>query len=275
MQGVVLLDGGRPSLVHAEEWTQLLLLCAECWLLRLAAGRSKRRAEFGPDGEVVGKEVVSPTALQTDRPFRCLFLGLGAAIVPRTLHELRPQLTSVCVEVLEEVRRAAVACCGFAPSESCVAVVDDALRHLEREEASSVPAAEVVVVDCFTPDGLAPAVADGRLLRALSSRLKADGLCIVNTTWGVDGTAHGQTAARLAHVLREEFEHVYAVEAATCRNILLLCHHCEPLDADEWRRHLAAAGRRAGALCPDVRADAIVVQRVSDMAVLPPLQTPK
>jgi len=120
----------------------------------------------------------------------------------------------------------------------------------------------VIVCDCFGSAGLAPAVSEGSLLRQLDSCLSPSGLCVVNTVWGGASGARGEVASRLAAVLAERFDAVYAIET-TRRNIILLAHQGEPCGDVQWRAMLAPTlcVHRAGAMCPDVAANRLPIQR--------------
>ena len=292
VQGVAFVDDGTASLRHVEEWTQLIAAYASGWLLE--------RPHEQP---------------------RALFLGLGAAVVPRSLLALHPAISVVCVELYPEVIEAAQRFFGLDLSSGrCTAIVADAARFVE----GCCEAYDVIVVDLFTDEGLAPGVSEVRpsrqkrrpllrprplasyqtedfrsashlvpcsptllsnllpslhassarlprwqLLGHLPACLRADGLCIINTTWGLDSTGRAETATRLASELAASppqqqqpssptppppppLNAFYFVEAHSCRNVLLLCHRGDALHDETWRALLGRSLPHATEICPDV-----------------------
>jgi spermidine synthase len=219
------------ELTHAEEWTALIHVAADAWL---NGAHSDRRSQHA------------------------LCLGLGGGVIVRSLLALNPQLMLHCVELEREVLEVAQSWFGLILNERCSASVDDATHHLQR--AGSSPA-DVLIVDCFSADGLDAAVASGELARHVTARLAPAGLVAINTTWGIDGTARGETAHRLAHRLAAAVHGlcVYLLHASTCRNIIVCAHRGgRHLSEAEWRAMLAPALLRAASVCPQVALDGCV-----------------
>ena len=102
----------------------------------------------------------------------------------------------------------------------------------------------------------------GELLRNLAGLLSQGGLCVVNTTWGNDGTVRGETAHRLATHLSHGFDGVYVLEARSCRNVIARAHQGQTRDEAQWRAMAEAALLRASDVCPNVSAAQECVPRV-------------
>ena len=245
IQSIALVgEDGRATLTHAEEWTQLITVCADAWL--------RRSADAGASASGPAAGSAAPCAL---------LLGLGGAVIARSLHALHSSLSLHAVELEPEVLDASLGFFELRLDERCSASVADAALFV-KEHAShdagedvgkgvrlSTAAREkwdVIVVDCFTEMGLAPSVADGRLLRHLAGCLAPGGLCLINTTWS---TERGATAREVAARLSAHFDAVYLLEAGACRNVIVLCHQGGALDAAQWgwmfERVLPAS------MCPD------------------------
>ena len=122
---------------------------------------------------------------------------------------------------------------------------------------------DVVVVDCFTPDGVAPGVADGSMLSNMSKVLREGGLCIVNLHTAPGKAPHERNeaaAGRAMDSLAQSFSCVHRLEARSCRNVLALCHQGTPPAADEWHRMVKAVLEQGPETCPDITADDFVAQ---------------
>ena len=240
VQSIALVDGDwRAMLTHAEEWTQLITVFADAWL--------RRRAAMGAGS------VSEPSAL---------LLGVGGAVIARSLLALHASLSLHCVELEPEFLDASQRHFELRLDDRCSASVLDAALFVkgcvsqgtsvgDGKEMGGIAAGgrqwDVVVVDCFTEAGLAPSVADGQLLRHLAACLGPGGLCLINTTWS---TERGATAREVAAALTSHFGAVYLLEASTCRNVVVLCHQGSTLDAAQWRRILETA--LPTSMCPDV-----------------------
>ena len=266
-QGVALTDGaGGVMLRHAEEWTQLIAAYADGWL-------ALRSAECE----------------EPPKPPSALFLGLGAAIVPRTLLALHPRLEVHCVELYAEVIEAAHHYFGLPRHHPrCQTTTQDATEFLATthsakssdQRAQGCPQRrtyDIVVMDCFSESG--SNLADEKLLGELAPWVGERGLLLINTTWGIDATDRAATATKLADCLQSDptghrMEVQYLVEARGCRNVLVLSHRGAALDDDAWRRVLAASMARMAArdCCPFVAADAMAnrhcLPRRHDVSVL-------
>lgn len=169
IQSIVFVDAdGRAKLTQAEEWTQLLTVCADAWMQRLAP----------VDGT----------------PQRALLLGVGGGIVARSLLALNATVSLWLVELEQDVLEASQRFFGLMlDDERCTVRVLDASAFLEWHAAGAQQPFDVIVVDCFTDEGLAPGVADGGLLRHLPGCVAEGGLCVLNTTWS---GARGEDARR-------------------------------------------------------------------------------
>ena len=233
-------DSGRASLTQVEEWTQLITVIADCWL---------QQQLWPPAGQLESAE-----AQDAHESPRALFLGVGGAVVQRSLLALNATISIRSVEFEPEVLEAAQRHFGLTLTERCTATVADASSFVGRCEETY----DLIVVDCFTDEGLAPSVAGGALFRDLPPRLERGGLCLVNT-WSA---AHGEAARRLAASLCKTFDAVYLCECqcqnvplrggSTIPNVIVLCHQGEVRDAAAWRHALLAARPRAEAMCPDL-----------------------
>jgi len=221
VQGVAHVDD--PA--HVEEWTALIAVLADGWLL------AQEPIMHAP---------------------RALFFGLGAAVVPRTLQALHPSLAIELVDLHPEVVDAAQSYFGLQLGQSCKATVEDARDYALRRKADAATY-DVVVVDCFTDEGLASSVEE--LIEHLPALVAATGICIINTTWGQDKTRRGETASRLAARLAgstDQLDAIYLLEASSCRNVLVVCHRGCHYEDEDWRRLIELSLSRTGTLCPQV-----------------------
>mgnify|MGYP002214340628 CR=1 FL=1 len=174
------------------------------------------------------------------------------------LHALSPTLAIQCVELESEVLEVARKYFELATDgRLCTVNIADAHEFVGRA-ALTGDRFDIVIVDCFGGDGIAPAVSEGSLLRQLDSCLSPSGLCVVNTVWGGTSGARGEVASRLKAVLAERFDAVYEIETRSAsRNIILLAHQGEPCGDGQWRAMLTPmlCAQGAAAMCPDVTSD--------------------
>ncbi|KAL1523656.1 hypothetical protein AB1Y20_018591 [Prymnesium parvum] len=225
VQSVALLSNdGTTTSVHAEEWTQLIALCADAWL------RASSAASDAP------------------RVSRALFLGVGGGVIVRTLREMNDELKIHCVELEPEVLDASQRFFGLPDDDECTTEVRDAAEFVVNRSTCD-PLFDVIVVDCFTDEGLAPCVADGKLLRHLHDWLAENGVCLVNTTWS---RSRGDAARQVASRLRDSFDAVYLLEASSCKNVIVISHQGVVRSKTEWRRILECSLPHISSRCPHI-----------------------
>ena len=187
-----------------------------------------------------------------------LHCGIGGGIIPRVLHELT-SATSHCLEIEPEVLAAAQTHFGLQLDGRCTAGVADAAAHLSHRargiqcapEDGQSQRLDVIIVDCFTANGLAPAVAGGELFPHLASCLCEDGVCLLNHFAPSAAAERAETSTLMAQ-LCECFDAVYSLQVRSSQNVIAVCHHGPPRDAAAWAAQLAPTLERAASLCPDV-----------------------
>ena len=223
-QSIARLDNaGNATLVHAEEWTQLIVAVVDAWLCA-------RGDEF-------------------EKPRSALLLGVGGGVVARSLLALHAQdaLTVHCVDSEPAVIDAAHEHFSLPDNEQCTSEVAEASAFV----ASSDEAFDVVIIDCFAEDGLSPSVSEGRIFRGLE-RLPGEMLVVVNVTWSYPDDARSAPALRIAQQLQGGA--VALLEAETERNAIVLWQRgttCAPR-VDDWQGAIDKTRRRWDTMCPDV-----------------------
>ena len=225
-----------------EEWTQAMVACTYSW-----------------------------SALQTqthveDRLLpNVLMVGGGGGIIARALLS---KLHVHIVELEPVVLEVAQTHFGLHLGTQCSATFGDGATFLaQRADAVRAGTASrfgIVLIDCFTPDGVAPCVADGSICAPLADCVAPDGLAIVNLhrTAGTSSEDPSDEAWAAPHTvmsrLRERFDTVMSLSARTSRNVLALCHQGEPRSIDAWCAAVdAGLGLGAAAACPDVTGESL------------------
>ena len=232
---VCVSNAGELETALVEEWTQLIVALAYGWVAE--------RREIAAEGR------------------RALLLGCGGGVIARAL---LPLLAVHIVELEPEVFEAAQSHFGLKLGERCTSDVGCAVAWLERQVPLAARAFEIVIVDCFTADGLAGGVADGSMLARLADVVGDGGLCVVNLHTCPGKSLEERTeadweGARCAMSrLRARFACVYALPARSCQNVLAVCHQGATRSPTCWQA-LVEAGLRHGAAaaCPDIRSTAI------------------
>ena len=236
---VAVSNAGELETALVEEWTQLIVAVVHGWLAE--------HREIAAEGR------------------RALMLGCGGGVIARAL---LPLLAVHIVELEPEVLEAAESYFGLALGERCTSEIGDAVAWLEHHTRGPHQAFGVVIVDCFTADGLAGGVADGSMLARLADVVGDDGLCIVNlhTCPGKPLEARSESdwesARRAMSQLRARFACVYALPARSCQNVLAVCHQGAARSPAGWQA-LVDAGLHhhgAAAACTDIRSTTVAVE---------------
>ena len=204
--------------------------------------------------------VVISLAWLCDEAGSVLHCGVGGGIIPRALHE-HTLSRSQCIELEPEVLAAAQSHFGLpAQNDRFTASVGDAVACLGLlARGNAGPNGEprrfdVIIVDCFTADGLAPAVADGEILPHLSACLRPSGVCLLNL-FAPPTAAETIEEMPVIVELCKCFGAVYTLKVRSSQNVIAICHHGPPRDGTAWAAHLAPADARAVSLCPDVTSE--------------------
>ena len=159
-------------------------------------------------------------------------------------------------------------------------------RAHEQEVMQDISEAfDIIIVDCFTAEGMAAAVADGSLLVHLSGCMQRGGLCVLNLHALVgDGNrdekgdekdeieaeasaSHKRTAPpELLALLRRSFGEwpgmwrVDQLRPRSSQNLVVVCHQIPLRDSTNWRSLIGAALAQPdlAAACPDVGVQSFV-----------------
>lgn len=212
------------------------------------------------------------TAFDPDSP-RVLLLGLGGGSIARVLTAALPPAGRVhSLELEPEVITAAATYFGLELNEPrCTAEAGDCAEFLKerhrrvcKAETTSGGGGEtvgggastdvdedyrydVILLDAFTADGLAPSTRKNATLDAARGCLTPGGILMVNLHTGPprDPSDPDYYIARgVLRLLCQRFEAVYSVHCSTTQNLIAVCHEGEMVEADEWETRLSTQLQR-------------------------------
>mmetsp|Transcript_15226 Transcript_15226/g.32540 ORF Transcript_15226/g.32540 Transcript_15226/m.32540 type:complete len:312 (+) Transcript_15226:83-1018(+) len=190
---------------------------------------------------------------------RALVLGVGGGNLVRLFQELLPAESFIRgVELEPEVIAAAEDYFGLRPTPFCDIRVGDAMDQLALQSAAGQQGEKyhLIVLDCFTADGLASRIADGSAMEDAAACLLPEGICIVDlhTAHGVEAlTDHDYAVAmRVLHHICSFFDCVYKLDCASSLNLIGICHFGELRDIDQWETMIGETldDERIRKLCP-------------------------
>ena len=183
---------------------------------------------------------------------RVLLLGLGGGSIARVLRSALPRLGRLhSVELEPEVITAATQFFGLELDEThCTVEAAECSNFLKQEHtklrkkcASRQNGNDVILLDAFTSQGLAPSVREQATLDHARGCLSPTGLLLVNLHTGPPSDPDDPDYYIARAVLRSlcaRFESVYSILCNTTQNLIAVCHDGSFLDSDEWQSRLAA-----------------------------------